>query len=261
MKFPKLNITRIILSVAILYVLSACHNDDEIGVKIDKFYSTFRGYAVAYSDSYEYKDINVTIQKEDLVRKAKTDETGIFFFDSLETGTYNLIFEKEGFGTYKTFGIRHFGYPSDTLYKTYVPIFKKAVSVVQKTGSVNKEFFSTYSFLKIELNITNFQEYRESVIAFVSKDKNVSKDSYEFYLAKEYSSFWVQGDPGKNYKGISFPYSEILKNGYKNGDKIYFKFYTINNSDNGYTDYELKKQVFPTISSSEVPVLEYTLSF
>jgi hypothetical protein len=36
-----------------------------------------------------------------------TDENGEYLFEDLLFGTYNLVFEKEGYGTYKVFNILH----------------------------------------------------------------------------------------------------------------------------------------------------------
>ena len=65
---------------------------DEFGTLLDD-HSGFRVTALGHAGSYQ----------------AISDAKGRFEFIDLPTGTYELHFEKEGFGTLKQFGVQHLG--------------------------------------------------------------------------------------------------------------------------------------------------------
>jgi hypothetical protein len=258
MKFSILNLSGTLICI-FLFGLSSCQKDEEAVKPVEKYYSDFKGFAYGYLSNLDY--VSVTIENGSMVKKTQTNESGQFVFDSLETGTYNLTFEKEGFGTNKVFGVRHYGFESDTLIKVYAPLYRKAQSTVDKIGIAFHEKYETfYNLLSLELAISNIVPHEDNVIAFVSRRSDVSKDLYDFYLIKEYTSFWTGGSNQDTYKGIRVPYNEIVKKGYKNGDTVYFKFYTVHRQDMGYNDFTLKRRVFPTISSNQLQPKEHILS-
>ena len=69
---------------------------------------------------------------------AITDKNGRFEFKSLPSGTYELNFEKEGFGTMKQVGIQHLGGQPTTLGLSY-------------TGSTNSSAFFIYQMPTTEI--------------------------------------------------------------------------------------------------------------
>jgi len=76
-------------------------------------YSTLVGYVITYDEFGAFitdkSDILVEIDGADPYRSAETDEDGGFQIDSIPAGTYDVVFSKSGYGTYKSVGSVFYG--------------------------------------------------------------------------------------------------------------------------------------------------------
>ena len=71
------------------------------------------GYVLTFDEfgnlQASHEDVTVTIFGSDGGYSATTDEWGRFQASGLPTGTYEIHFEKEGYGTLKQFSVKHLG--------------------------------------------------------------------------------------------------------------------------------------------------------
>jgi hypothetical protein len=108
---------------------------------------TFDEYGRLLND---HANVIVTTKGTNVIYSVATDEYGRFEFSALPTGTYDLEFKKDGFGTVKQFSIKHLGGTPTTLGYSY-------------SGSINSMAFFLYQ--KSTLVITNLSVEKDSVFA------------------------------------------------------------------------------------------------
>ena len=99
----------IIFSILTIAFFSACSEKDEFAPYLE---GDIIGYAFCF-DEYgnkleDFSGIKV-VTEPGRKYSAVTDKNGRYVLKNVINGTYNLSFEKEGFGTMKMFGIQHLG--------------------------------------------------------------------------------------------------------------------------------------------------------
>ena len=101
--------THILISLILLLGCLSCSEDDPQPEPLTKAYITGQ---VKLFDNFtsplDNADMTVRIDGQDIA--AKTDAEGKFTLPDLPFGTYNLVYEKPGYGTYKIFGLIHSPY-------------------------------------------------------------------------------------------------------------------------------------------------------
>jgi hypothetical protein len=117
MKYRQLSL--VIMSLVFLSV-TGCKNtitEPELKGSLVGFVFTFDEYANPFED---HSDVKVTALGNDQF-STFTDQKGRFEFLDLPAGTYELHFEKDGFGILKQFGIQHLGGKPTTLGLSFDP--------------------------------------------------------------------------------------------------------------------------------------------
>jgi hypothetical protein len=192
--------------------------------------------------------------------RAFSDKNGRFEFSKLPAGTYELVFEKKGFGTLKQFDIKHLGGEPTVLYMPF-------------DHSSNSSAFFLYTLpatdlseLKIEhdsifcrFSFPGLQPESVYIQLYISKEENFESNSAELILTN--FSMVKSGDKysGKLYYLSGYESHTGLP--FKTGEKIFFRacaspFYgsliTILNSwyligIDTYFDYENNRVVYPAL--------------
>jgi len=171
----------------------------------------------------------VNISIEGLTSSAKTNEDGRFELSNVPAGTYNIIYNKTGYGSYKRFSFQFFGgnIPA-MLYETTLyeqpKIEIKSLDISFNDNVVN-----------ISGKITETSQY--TVQAFVNDSCNVSNLNYD-YASYRYSFCCI---PTTQFSQSIY----LSETPYSFGDKVYLVIYFINpNEEYGYYDYEKEKYVY-----------------
>ncbi|MBT3210147.1 MAG: carboxypeptidase regulatory-like domain-containing protein [Bacteroidetes bacterium] len=176
----------------------------------------------------EKEGVNVSIEYPS--ESTITNEYGRFEFWEILAGTYNLNFNKEGFGTYKKFGYQFIGgnVPA-LLYTTY--LYELPNIEIQ---SLNVSYYN--NTINISGIISETSHY--SVQSFINDSSNVSYLNYDFTSARHNHAFGLPTNQISHY---------ICLNGthYSYGDEVYLVLYFINYyEDWQYYDYDKEAYIY-----------------
>ena len=140
----------IIFSILIIALSLACSEKDEFAPYLK---GDIIGYAFCYdeygNDLEDYSGIKV-VTEPGRKYSAVTDKNGRYVLKHVLNGTYNLSFEKEGFGTMKMFGIQHLGGgPTIISYHysdDYVVIFQNITTEITAIHYQNDSLIADLAF-------------------------------------------------------------------------------------------------------------------
>jgi hypothetical protein len=127
----------------------------------------------------------------------RTDENGRFEFKDLPAGTYELSFEKEGFGILKQFGIQHLGGEPTTLGLNFEGstnssaffIYQMPTSEIVSLSVENDTLTGVFSFTGTTVpDYVTLKIYYSSVRDFEITNAQLSTDLYIPLIKGEYKS-------------------------------------------------------------------------
>jgi hypothetical protein len=177
--------------------------------------------------SYKKNDASgtiITLTSGSLIRTDTTGPTGQYRFSGLRTGTYDLSYQKTGYGTMKLFGLSHFGGgPQPTsIYDIDV------LQIPQKTAVDNLAIFSndglnTVFSILLDTSSLQYVQYYQNFQLFISKDKNVSP----FHFAHMIGFLFTPDGNGK-YSAVMGKTDVTNPLPFKTGDTLYAVTYTYN---------------------------------
>lgn len=223
----RLSIWLIILNL--LIVVSCEDPEDKVGLNGELIgrIETFNEFGEPLNDHSGYE---VTAEGTQPLMKATTDGSGEFILSGLPTGTYNLLFEKEGFQTRKIFSYRFVGgnVPTyfDLTYLSQLPstaITSFAASVTDE----NNPDPDKYTIIRIEYTIaqTSSATHPRYVAVFLGSSDKVSGETYDQQINLSMGDY--------DYK------VEKLQR----GTKLYAKAYAVPVFCNGYYDFNLSTYI------------------
>ncbi len=185
--------------------------------------------------------------------KTTTDKYGRFEFKDLPVGTYELCFEKQGFGTLKFAGVKHlggtptiFGLRDQNRYITAFFIYQFPKTKILKMSIESDTLYATF-------DLKGYEPYWMTLDVYFSEKQGFSTDEAQQSISRGLR-------PGKGvYKSklTQFNSPDLLK-----GKKVYFKArikrfiggVDIGNLDvygiSNYYDYSLKKTIYPNIGDA-----------
>lgn len=207
-----------------LFIIVSCEDtDDEFGLRGELIGSieTFNEFGERLNDHSGYE---VTIEGTDPLMRTTTNAAGEFLFQDLSTGTYNFVFQKEGFQTRKIFSYRFIGgnVPTyfDAIYLSQLPT-TVITSFVASVTEENNPDPDRYTVIRIEYETAQISspESPRYVAVFLGPSEDVSGDKYEHQINLSYGAY--------DYKLNKLP----------SGTTWYAKAYAVPVSCNGYYDY------------------------
>ena len=201
----------------------------------------------------------VTLTAGSLRKTDTTDAKGTYAFPGIKTGTYDLTYEKSGFGTMKMLSISHFGGgAAPTLIKDVILIQVPVSTAPDSLGlSANNGSYTNF-LIRLDTSSLAYVEYYQNIALFCSKDKNVSAYNYQYKNTFSYPD----GQGGYVESFTKNDISNPLPFNY--GDTVYAVFYTYNSyvnltsnvnstikyiTDGGtYTDPQTGATILPNLS-------------
>lgn len=165
----------------------------------------------------------VTVSIEGLSISAKTNETGRFAFIGIPSGTYNLVYDKAGFGMYKQFSYQFMGgNVSDLMYS--VTLYEQPNIAIQSLDLIYQD-----NIITVSGTIPETSEYRLQI--FINDSSNVSNLNFD-YASPRYGFCCIPTTRFSQYIYLS-------ETPFSTGDKVYLIIYFYNPNDQyGYYDYE-----------------------
>ena len=171
----------------------------------------------------------VTLSSGSQQHKDTTDPTGHYNFAGITTGTYDLSFQKPGYGTMKIFGLSHFGGGTVSTQVGYVQIMQIPVKTAPDTFSlVSNNSLTTVFGIRLDTSSLQYQQFSENMIVFIGKNKTVGPTNYIGTLSNQYIYATPDGIGGYT---INFPKSNtpmFPPSSVATGDTLYAVAYTYN---------------------------------
>ncbi len=219
----------------------ACHKEDDAEVAQT---GTITG-ELRLTDEFgnEFSD------QSDMVVSVEGKGTGVSGSDGkyeitgLPSGTFELSFEKDGFGTYKRFSIQVIAGPGATALNGIDYLGQKSTTAISNlTATINP----VDSTLNIGCSIAPIPDpgTPRAFRLFFGKNNLVSGQDYQYTP----SNTWVASTASGLITGLN---PEVLySNGYVPGEWVYLIAYGESIRTNSYTDPVTNKKVFPNINTS-----------
>lgn len=196
-------------------------------VKLDKINST----------DNDYSGVKVKLEGSSPAIEVTTDASGKYIIDDLKTGTYNFIYNKEGYGTFKRYGENFIG--------------------GDKPGVINKVTLSEFSNITLDsISLSDVYNFGELIILV------------NIYLSKAYSDllavrYYTSNSPDvtfSNYKETNYYFfynsgtkqslyiSDIDTKKYPAGSKIYLIVYPVIDYYISYIDLNTGLNIYPAVN-------------
>lgn len=163
------------------------------------------GYVNLYNEStlpIDKSGMTVSLVSGPYKLSSMTDVNGKYIFKDISYGIYNLVFEKQGFGTFKKIGYEHFksGEPS-ILQQIYSLGQESSTEIIDCSARIESENVIVSVKTQPSGNISNVRYIR----CFLSSNSNVSSSDYQLVS----QTFPVQINPYE----IRFKQNQLLNFG------------------------------------------------
>ena len=189
----------------------------------------------------------MTVRLEGTSSSATTDGSGAFVLTDVPFGSYTLVYEKAGHGTFKRFGIEH----RDE--NTFIPENPSlgqtsTTSITDLTVSSDGTTVTVAATTDPEASLGNTRYVRY----FFSTSSDVSGEDYEAVL----DAIEAQNTP----YNLNLTAASFAALGFTSGETVYVRAYGESFWSNQYDDPDLGRTVFPNLNatsaaavSAEVP--------
>ena len=237
------------LSLAILMGFNSCSKDeDPMDTRTN---ANINGSVNLYDEATTLVDksgMNVRVEGLTSTIEATTDTDGKFTLSAVPFGTYTLVYEKAGFGTYKLFELNHSRSGASTNI-TNVPSLGQTSStqITDLTASVNGSDVN----LTITSNPGGSNGNSRYMRYFLSNSSDVSDQNYTYYSDVFVSSI--------NPKEISLSASALSAAGFSSGETVFVKAYGDSYWSNSYDDLDLERRVFPNLNPSSAAAVSFQM--
>lgn len=248
MKYPNL----IKISV-LLYLMTFT-----IGCKKEINYVGIQGELrgrVRSNDGLSLKNVLVSLTGGISRFETRTDDNGLYVFENLKTGIYDIDFTKDSFALFKFQSFQFIGGNLPT-YTQPVYLYKFPPGLITNITADTDSSFMPYSFtVRISGTVTDTTSTSYYAQYYISNQSDVSSSKYqitEYITRSKYQSdtLFVQD---LNMRVFS---------NYKPGEKLFIIFYKANFNQMGpysYLDTETGNEVYTYISKQGSNVAEFTL--
>lgn len=232
-----MNLNYLILGLVILLGFTSCNKDEDTTPEpVTK--ANIIGSVNLYDEGVMQIDNSKLIVKvEGTELSATTDTDGDFTLSDVPFGTYTLIYEKSGFGTFKNYDIEHTNTGSSTII-TENPSLGE-ISTTQITAlesSVNGNDIQ----VSITTNPAGNNSNTRYVRYFLSTNSNVSNENYAYYSSGLVSQI--------NPLIITLSHDDLISAGFSSGQTVHVKAYGDSYWSNEYDDPALGRKVFPNLN-------------
>ncbi|MDM9630472.1 carboxypeptidase-like regulatory domain-containing protein [Robiginitalea aurantiaca] len=238
----------LILGLFALMVFNSCggDSDEEISTP-DPTSADIRGSVNLYDEgTTEIDNSDMTIRLEGSSKTAMTDDNGDFILSDVPFGTYTVIYEKSGYGTFKSFGIGHRN-GNTTISNTPSLGQTSSTTITNLAASEESGTITIATTLDPEANNSNTRYIRY----FFSTESNVSNENYEAVL----DTFGAQINP----YNLTLTTASLEALGFQGGQTVYVICYGESFWSNQYDDPDLDFTVFPNLNSNTSGAISFVV--
>ncbi len=204
-----------------------------------------------------HKNVTVTAVGDGTDFSANTDENGRFYLNNLPIGTYELWFEKEGYGTLKQFGVKHLGgqptilgLNDDHVYFIYEMPTTVITNLVLNKDTAFAEFTFNKSpqpeYLTLTLYFSESADFAETALNYSWDFKfGVNRPNWH-----RWTTTYMPFTPGSTvYYKAAVNTNVTLVDKSENYLYLFSEFYYVLYGISTYFDIETKKTVYPNIGN------------
>lgn len=221
----------------ILLGISSCSKDeDPTPDPITK--ANITGSVNLYDEGTTQNDnSNMTVKVEGTTPaiSATTDANGDFTLSDVPFGTYTILYEKSGFGTFKKFDIEHENNATAILNTPSIG----EISTTQITN-LEANVSGNDIIISVTTNPAGSNGNTRYVRYFLSTDSNVSSENYTYFSPGLVSQI--------NPKEITLSNNDLTSAGFSTGETVFVKVYGDSFWSNEYNDPDLGRNVFPNLN-------------
>ena len=180
---------------------------------------------------------NMTVKVEGTTPaiSATTDANGDFTLSDVPFGTYTILYEKSGFGTFKKFDIEHENNATAILNTPSIG----EISTTQITN-LEANVSGNDIIISVTTNPAGSNGNTRYVRYFLSTDSNVSSENYTYFSPGLVSQI--------NPKEITLSNNDLTSAGFSTGETVFVKVYGDSFWSNEYNDPDLGRNVFPNLN-------------
>lgn len=230
---------KIILNGMLLILLSGCVKETEIvrlelAAKIEGTIVTYDEFNNLINDP---ENVQVQLEGTDPVLSTFTDKDGKYEFENVPTGTYNLIFSKEGYGTSQEQGIKIVG-GSEAVRHFYNDLF--AISTITIENLTVENVDNQTILLKAIVN-HDFTNTYPVLLYYLHTSENTSGTHY-----MQFGYIYFFGASGTQLSSTI----EINSNKFSPGSTIYAVAYGSQSTHASYYDIQTGLLIFPSLGEA-----------
>lgn len=235
-------------SLIILLGISSC-NEDKVPTAALITKANINGSVNLYDEGTTQVDnSNMTVKVEGTSPSisAITDGDGKFTLTDVPFGTYTLVYEKLGFGTFKKVDIEH-------LNNATAILNTPSLGEISTTQITNLEANVTGNdiIISVTTNPAGSNGNRRYVRYFLDTDSNVSNETYSYYSPGLISQI--------NPYEILLSQNDLTNAGFSSGQTINVKVYGDSFWSNEYDDPDLGRKVFPNLNMTSISSVAFVM--
>jgi hypothetical protein len=234
--------------VPILALLFSCNgSDDEIIDPPTPTRADISGKVTLYDEGETQVDnSNMTVKIEGSTKSATTDAAGDFILSQVAFGTYTLVYEKAGYGTFKKFGVEH----KDG--NTFIPETATLGEVsTTKVTDLEAGIEGGNVLVSITTDPAGSLGNKRYVRYFLSTDPGVSNENYTYYSGV----ILFENNPTRLVLTPDF----LEEEGFASGQTVYVKAYGDSVFANDYLDPDLSRWVFPNLNMNAADAVSFVV--
>ncbi|NVJ89601.1 MAG: carboxypeptidase regulatory-like domain-containing protein [Flavobacteriaceae bacterium] len=191
--------------------------------------------------------MTVTVEGTSPLISATTDINGKYTLMDVPFGTYTILYQKSGYGTFKRFNVEH----KDG--NTFIPDTpslgqKSTTTITNLTVSSNANF---PVIISVTTNPAGSQANTRYIRFFFSTNPNISNENYDSYLETS------QTNISPNNLNLSQASLDALD--FTSGSTVYVKCYGESFWGNSYSDPNLNRDIFPNLNLNSAPAVSFVV--
>jgi hypothetical protein len=179
---------------------------------------------------------------------ATTNSDGKFLLENVPFGTYNLVYEKQGYGTYKNPKTEHINKGLSTVLTFTPSLGQKSTTDITKVEATRN---GNDVVISVTTNPAGNNGNPKYIRFFLNTTSNVSSEKYLYYSPGLVSKI--------NPYDITLKQTDLLQMGFTSGKTVFVKVYGDSFWSNEYEDPTLKLKVFPNLKNNTVEAVSFVV--
>ena len=241
-KTEKIYLRSLLLFAVACLVLTGCKDDDEKEPAPTGGVSGELRLADEFgTELTDHSGMSISVTQGPIVTLSET--AGTYKLSGLPSGDFDLIYEKDGFGTFKKFDIQVVGGANTTVLNGIDYLGQKSTTVISNltvTLNAPAHTFNIGCTISPAPTASQPRPFR----LFFGETNTVNHAGYRYAP----SNTWLA--TGSSGAILNYDPAELYTNGFTSGETVYLVAYGESKFSNSYTDPETGKKVYPNVNAA-----------